>query len=270
MNAQGGADALGAVREAIRMYMGMRDDRMERDRQALSDERADRVLNMQEEAAKEDMRQGERRSMEYLITNFGGQLAAPAEVERGQKLGYGSAFEPEMTLPSRNMGQADIPSPMQTISQYTASQPTGQMRFKMPETEKSRVAYYNAATRASEGNANRQTRLEVANIGQTGANKRAELAAALGRARIELSRYATDVASRDRISRMIQQAEQFSTLLDDRNIDNAIARYRALGPLALIQGLQGDGPALNVPQIQPPGGGSPAGFGGGSDWEMIP
>jgi hypothetical protein len=281
MNAQGGADALGAIREAIRMYMGMREDRMDRDRMALSDARADRALTLQEQNAAEDMRAGQRRSVEFLVQNFGGQQADPADAARARELGYGSTLEEKpATLPFRTASvpfthglgeqpQAGMPSPMNTIAQRMDGQQAGTY-WKQPESERSRVAALNAQTRMYEGAANRNTRLEVAGMQTASAEKRAQLAAALGRARIDAQRYATDIASRDRIAGLLQRGEQFSALLGDRDIDNAISRYRALGPLAFLEALQGGGGADPLP-IQPiqPQQPAPPPMGGGGNWEVL-
>lgn len=278
-DSQGGANALGAIQDAIGMYMGLREKKYDRDRQAQSDARADRALSIQEDAAKSDIDASQRRSVEFLVSNFGGQQASPEDAAQARKLGYGSSLEERPAgLPSSrpalpiNYGLGEqqsegMASPINTIAQRMAGTPGGTY-FKMPESEKSRIAAYNAQTHAYEGEANRGNRLEVANIGAGVARDRIALQKQIAGAVQALTARGQDMGSLNQQRGLMQRAEEFGALLDDRTYDNYINMLRS-NPLMAFQMMQQGGvtqpPNLQI-QPQPFSGGAGV---GGSDWEVM-
>jgi hypothetical protein len=277
-----GANALAAVREAIGMYMGMRSDRMERERRDEADSRAARQLALQEQSHKLEQDQfeeqklaRERTQLQYLVSNFGGERIAPETSARFRQAGMGDALAPQQTIPARThaMPVPGADSPMQTIAQRMPSVPTGDDIIKQPESERMRIAYYNAAARAAEGDANRASREGIAANQVSLGDRRIRTQQAIAQASLAMRKYGIDMGTMDRQRDLMLRAEQFSALLNDRDYDNFIASIRA-NPLAILQLSQGGGiPAPPPTYFEPPGIGAGGGGAAGtptSDWEIVP
>lgn len=248
--AQAGADALGAIREAINMFMELRSEKAERERRDLAESRAGKALALQEEQHnleqqqvqfQEDERQ--RKQLEFMFQNFGGQRADQPTVQRGQRLGYGAGFEPEMTLPGRSLAMSTAPAGGEGPVMPGGAMPTqatGEMLFKMPESEKSRIAYYNAAARASENQLTRDQRDRIET--QRNATRLAQIRSAMNNTAMMAAamRYGTDV--RDATQRMALENTilRNTAAMDDAAFDNLFNGGNILNILrfATPQGLQ--------------------------------
>ena len=284
---------LDAVRDAIAFYMDLRGQKQQREREVESDSRADRQLRMLEDRERTNREDkttdNERAALQFMMTNHGGASIGQPDVDRMRKYGYGGAVEEEMTLPSRTIGMdvtsappayqqtgdaqmtpqmpADVPSPMQTIEQYSPAQGTGSYHIRQPESEKSQIAYYQAQAAAVRNNATIDSRERegAANRAVRQAAIRASLTNAAS-AR-ELQRYGIDV--RDASTRMMieQRVLDGMNSADNMAFDNLMAG----GPMALLRFLGADGIKLPTPpQPHMPAAAPYAGGSADSDWEPIP
>lgn len=268
VNYRAGAGALDAVKDAISFYMDLRQQKYDRDRQKNSDSRADRQLNIAEERANLDRQDkiddNERASSQFMITNFGG---APLDAEgagRLRKQGYGSAIEDDMSLPSRNpsmpvnpvpafdqtgpqqMTPRGITQPMQTLERYSPSAPTGGQHIRIPESEKSRIAYYQAAERSTNDAANRASREKISDASL--AVRRAQIRASLSNAQTAAaaSRYGVDVRDATQRQALEEAILRNSAQIGNMDWDNMMAG----GPLAIMRFMSPDG-GLQLPQYTP-------------------
>lgn len=277
------AGGLDAIRDAIGFYMDLRQQKYDRDRMAQSDARADRQLRMQEENALADNRRAEdesfRQKVQFQATNFGGSVLPESDANQWRDKGYGAMLEPEMTLPSQNpaapAGPAprlgrdgfplDIPSPMNTIASRSDAAPTGRTRIGVGESERGRIAYYNAATRSQDQALNRASREAISN--NTLALRKQQIEGMLSNQQVanSLRRYGIDTADVTRRQQLAELMAWRSASVDNMSWDNMFAG----GPMALMRFMTPEG--LQMPQNQPlqynP---QPPLTGGGSDWEIVP
>lgn len=290
MNARAVGSGLDAVKDAISFYMDLRSQKVQDRRNQEADSRAKRQLDLLEEQHNQQQADrtddNERAAAQFAMTNYGGAPLDQAGADRFKRLGYGAAVEQDMTLPSSNpamptgmpgMGAGGnlngggmpegMSSPMSTIERYSPSAPTGGQHIRMPESEKSRIAYYNTlaagqrndaniGARASEGDKNRAVRQAAIRASMNNAQTAAAIA-----------KYGIDV--RDMTQRAVLEERLINdeNIWADRDIDNqnaggvtgAILRSMQnslMPPVRRLPGrpLQGGG----VPYYQPPPAGAPA------------
>jgi len=278
MNAQAGADALGAVREAIQMYMGLRQQRIDNQSRDTANSRAAKQLELQEQAAELDANQfretqvkNERDMLLDVIDRFGGQ-----ETQQGARFrtaGLGDAVEAVPGLSARTLPTSVQPTGgpdtnVQTLERYSTGPDTGRERIRTPESEKARIAYWTAAQRASEGALNRGTRVEVANIGADSRERVAAANRAVDNASLALRRYGIDVASMDRQRILARLTGNDTANMDAKQYQLFLNSLEA-DPLSFLRFMQNDTQVPPPPSLRPSNPGIGAG-GGAGEWEITP
>ena len=157
---------LGAIQDAINMYFGLRQQKLTNQRQLGADQRAQEALGMQREGLNLDQAQfketqltNKRKMLGDLAETYPGARIPRQEGDTFREAGMGAAVSPDMTLPSRQttgmatgLGQDTSLSPMSVPS---PAADTGQDVINPTQSEKYRIAYLNAVSRANEGNLNR-------------------------------------------------------------------------------------------------------------------
>lgn len=248
---------LGAISRAIEMYLKMQqqdeENAIARKKVEIDEQQAD-ALGKYYQAQGENFERlntdSERKGLQALFDNYGGQRATPETVTQAQKLGMTQGLDPEMTPASRSMiGYAGMPGPDQSVAnagggmqpQAVAPQSTGNYNIVPTEPTKYRVALEqataagarNAATIAganSRNDANIASRERVAQARIGNAVNNTAL-------RLQMQKYGIDIA--DRRNQALLQAAfmRDAAQTDDRTFDNMLNIFdNPMGLLGLMQG----------------------------------
>ena len=273
-DADGGANAFDAIKEAINFYMGLRADKFDRQRQTLADSRAARALDLQEQQHELNMQEHEAQKSQFSqqqglaedrltdegirfqMQNSGGNILPEQDVSTWSRRGYGSALEDEQTLPSfrpslpvtmpqgnpgmtRASGdivppEPSMPSPMNTIAEQIGPQATGRQRIAVPESEKMRIAMLNAASREGIAGQTNRTRLTINSDNVAAKLRQIESMAQTAEGRRILGYYIADVNDVSQRMSLAQRATEAEALAGDRSYDNLFNG----GPLRSLEYLQ--------------------------------
>lgn len=247
-----GGGALRAVQDAIQMYMGLRQDKYDRGREQEADSRAGRQLALAEQRAQleqdETQRAADEKQIQFQVTNYGGSPVEEADASMWRKRGYGSALETEQTLPAHTLQMPTSPtggSGGQMASQQMPSQDSGRTLIRQPESEKMRIAYYQALTRGQEGDKNRASREGIARGQMETARARIEAQLRMADASLVMRQYGIDVNDATRRAQLAELLAWREVQTGNMNTDNMFSG----GPLGMMRFMGPDG--LQIPNPQP-------------------
>lgn len=268
---------LDAIRDAIGMYFGLRQQKFDRQRQAGADARAEEELQLQRAAGQRAQQttdatllNNKQKFLGNMAENYGGQVIPRDQGDAFRSAGMGMAVEPQMTLGARRLpGAAGIPGVQSnTMTEHAPQTETGSDVIRPTASERLRIGLQRDLTTQREGALNRASRsaLEQMRITQRGADNRVrQIIASNANA---LQRYGINVRNESDARRIASQVAYNSALLEDREFDNKVGNGLA-GILSLLNGGgPPQAPDLGMPNYFAPGGGSsgaaPSALG---DWE---
>lgn len=169
------AGSFGAVKDAVELYMGLRQKSIENQRADAVETRAGKALAIQQQRANLDAQQilgqeedDDVKKYQWLISNFGDTVAQPQDADRMRELGLGTALQHEDPL------QATAPSAPIAPMSGMASPMTQPQNLSHPEqdtilptnSEKGRIAVQNILSRQSnvQNQINSRERISAAQI----------------------------------------------------------------------------------------------------------
>lgn len=256
------AGGLDAIRDAINMYMGLRQTRIENQRADDATGRANRQLALDEQRQRlnEDIYRQDRatRSLsedrdaaQFYIQNYPGPVEDPATTALINRSGYGGAMTPETTLPGRRMAGAMMGGPEDLQTTAIPTTPTGRMSIRPTSSERSRIAYDN--TLAAQGRFNTQQAGINQRFSQTMDFRRQQLAqnTDIRQAEQALRQRGLNISA-DQLALAISRANMN---VDDTNFANKLAAARLQlqsqrGPEAFLAALgvsAGDLEPIDIP-----------------------
>lgn len=261
------AGAFGSIKDAIEMYMKLRDKKSDDQRQARQDQLGrDRFgleqANSQLDARKAEasMKESHYKTIADVLDNYGGQTVQGGFAQDVMASPYASALKPHRgaeTLPSTTMG---------TINQSNAGAPgavePGVYDVIPSASEKYRSAIAGITSRQGMNDANNNTRMAVAKL--TADAKAKQFAQMMG--------YRWESLNEMQKARMLalsQQADMNQARVDDMNVDN---QYRfenpsnAANPFAALLGQLGVPPGTAGPAT--PKRNPPSQINLGGDWVL--